>query len=138
MLSATARFRCDPAAVREARRWTANVLSMWRISHTTIEDVVLLMGELATNAVRHAHSEFVVAVSMSDQLLRGSVADDSPDMPTLRPPSITAVDGRGLQLVRSLSAAWGVEKDQGESGSGKAVWFELLASLIDTASRSGD
>ncbi|TDC75652.1 ATP-binding protein [Streptomyces hainanensis] len=43
--------------------------------------------------------------------------------PTVTPSE--AVGGRGLRLVESLAAAWGITVHGGLKPSGKTVWFEL-------------
>jgi hypothetical protein len=54
-------------------------------------------------------------------MLRVDVHDTSRDLPVLRNASADAEAGRGLQLVSSLSAAWGYYRTR----TGKAVYFTL-------------
>jgi anti-sigma regulatory factor (Ser/Thr protein kinase) len=79
------------------------------------DDVVLVVNELATNAVCHGGGRpFVRIVGGSDRVLV-EVVDDNPERPELRA-------GRwGLQLVALLSERWGVA----ERGGQKVVWCEL-------------
>ena len=96
---------------------------MWRTSPSAIEDVVLMISELASNAVQHAGTDFAVSLIQNDRQLRGCVADDNPRLPTVREQALDAADGRGLQLVQALSTSWGVDPTP---PTGKVVWFELL------------
>ncbi len=106
------------------RRWVREVLSTWRVTSTVIDDVVLLVSELATNAVQHAGTVFEVALTLPPGRVRASVADDNPSLPQPRSPRPSAVSGRGLKMVRSLSVGWGAEP---VSGDGKVVWFEVTS-----------
>jgi len=53
--------------------------------------------------------------------VRVEVHDQSSQRPRMRRHSTEASTGRGLQLLESLSASWGVTPNP----AGKAVWFEL-------------
>lgn len=87
--------------------------------------VVLLVSELVTNAVVHAHSASVLRLSDGGGTLRVELSDLSSD-----PAAIPTADqnghrtgGRGVLLVDALADRWG--SDAGEHG--KTVWFELGA-----------
>lgn len=85
--------------------------------HRCGDDVVLLVGELFGNSVRHSGSSapgqtVTVAVAAWDGVVRVEVADRSgPGVPELRPADGEAEAGRGLQLVEWLSARWGWRQD---------------------------
>ena len=83
---------------------------------------MLLVSELSTNAVRHAHSPFTVSAMLAPGLLRVEVEDRDRRLPTVRHPGPTAVTGRGMLMVDALSARWGAEP----TADGKRVWFELV------------
>jgi anti-sigma regulatory factor (Ser/Thr protein kinase) len=85
-----------------------------------VEDAVLLVSELASNAVQHAHTEFEVYARWCASRLLVAVIDTAPFRYRGRPDP-TADGGRGLELVALLSSSWGVYQD----GDVKAVWFEL-------------
>ena len=88
------------------------------------EDVRLMVSELVTNAFVHASSPCQVTVTVTGPSLRVDVSDSSRDNPTLQPPSLTEVNGRGLFIVQALATIWGVSSHDG----GKTVWFELAES----------
>jgi anti-sigma regulatory factor (Ser/Thr protein kinase) len=114
----------DPAAVPVARRFVAEAVARGGADGDAIDVSRLLVTELATNAVIHAHSPIRVAVVPSDDRIRVEVRDERSDPidPPCRPEP-SAEHGRGLWLVSSLSTAWGVSRDD----DGKTIWFEVVA-----------
>jgi anti-sigma regulatory factor (Ser/Thr protein kinase) len=72
--------------------------------------LLLLVGELATNAVVHAHSEFEVRVWARAGRVRAEVSDLRPDRALVshdhHPYTST---GRGLSLVEELTSTHGVQ-----------------------------
>jgi anti-sigma regulatory factor (Ser/Thr protein kinase) len=83
----------------------------------------LLVSELATNAVVHAHTPMRVSVWCHDNRIRVEVRDDDPRLPRRVNSGLMALGGRGMMLVDSLALAWGVNANQ----RGKTVWFELAS-----------
>jgi anti-sigma regulatory factor (Ser/Thr protein kinase) len=116
-----AHFSAEPQAATSARHFVADVLKGWGHSASMLEDAKLVVTELATNAVRHAHSPFSVEICPKGSVVRLSVRDASRTLPSLADRNALAESGRGLHIVDVLSADWGVEF----SGQGKAVWAEL-------------
>ena len=99
-----------------------------------VDLIVLLVSELATNAVLHARTDYVVRVGIDDDAERVRIEVEDANE---RPPSIVhtppeATSGRGLQLIQTLAEAWGVEGRI----AGKLVWFEM--SSHDDGSRGWD
>jgi len=91
-----------------------------------IDEAVLCVSELATNAVMHTASgdggKFEVIVQRWPSLARVSVCDQgSAGTPTARPLDLVAESGRGLRLVAMIADNWGQSGDS----AGRAVWFEL-------------
>jgi anti-sigma regulatory factor (Ser/Thr protein kinase) len=122
-----AAFEDDPASPRAARHFVASVLRRWELGHL-ISSAVLLVSELATNVVLHAHTSFEVTVLRVPEdatRLRVEVVDGSSTLPRPRRPRIDALDGRGLLIVERSSVAWGADRRPG----GKVVWFELSLGL---------
>lgn len=120
----------DRSSARDARRAVSDTLSTWGWEDLA-DDAVLLVSELVTNALLHAHSGIELVIVGQGERLRVEVHDEGVGQPTVRHFSPTSGTGRGLQLVGTLSSAWGVESN---AGGGKAVWFELDRS---SATRSG-
>jgi anti-sigma regulatory factor (Ser/Thr protein kinase) len=86
-----------------------------------VEDAVLLVSELVTNSLQHGGPPLVVAVDCDDETLQVRVRDGSSTRPTPRDAAHADERGRGLALVSTLSADWGVDPD----ADGKHVWFKL-------------
>jgi anti-sigma regulatory factor (Ser/Thr protein kinase) len=84
-----------------------------------VEDIRLVVSELATNAMEHARTPFTVTLSASDGTVRLTVRDGSASVPVRAVPQATDVRGRGLVLVELLSREWGTSTDRPGS---KSVW----------------
>jgi anti-sigma regulatory factor (Ser/Thr protein kinase) len=117
------RFPPDPAATQAARRFVAGALAEWDLDERLLDDAQLVATELATNAVLHARSPFLVVVRVDDAAVRLTVHDNSPAQPRVRPNGDRARSGggRGLHVVAALTRQWGVDA----TDDGKAVWAEL-------------
>src|SRR4051812_16371282 len=90
-----------------ARDFVAARLRKWGRSRS-IEDAVVIIGELFNNALEHAPSpHYVVAVDWNDGLVRLEMWDSSRRLPQLRPEDLGSENGRGLRVVQALSDTWG-------------------------------
>ena len=117
----SAEFSAHRDAPRAARHFVTDALVRWGHAGDLVEDAKLLVNELATNAVVHAHSPFSVVARAEHSRVRVSVRDGSPVTPTLCDEGPGAASGRGIRLVAALSADWGVDV----TADGKTVWAEL-------------
>jgi anti-sigma regulatory factor (Ser/Thr protein kinase) len=113
------RFHGQPESVARARQFVRDVLSDQ--PRETVEAAELMVSELATNSVRHARSDFELAILVSPREIRVEVSDHGPGQPFPRSPTPREQSGRGLQIVLKLSDAWGISP----SPNGKLVWFTL-------------
>ena len=87
-----------------------------------VDTAVLLVSELATNAVRHASGRFRLTLFAAHGVLRCEVGDTGCREPRVRDTAAGAEEsGRGMFLVDALARRWGCRRD----GPGKTVWFEL-------------
>jgi anti-sigma regulatory factor (Ser/Thr protein kinase) len=121
---ATRRFHASALSVGQARRFLlAKLPAAWG---DDADDLVLMLSELATNAVQHAATEFEVAVRVSPDRgrVRVEVSDVAAGYPTPLEPALDALHGRGLHIVRSLADAWGIEARRDRPG--KTVWFSVV------------
>jgi len=119
----TCRFRlaAAPAAAAQARRQVRSAIAAWGVD-VDADVAVLLTSELVTNAIRaQAGGAIALAVSCCFGQLRVDVHDTSRRWPALVDAPAGAEAGRGLMLVATLSATWGVYRTAG----GKAVYFTL-------------
>jgi len=115
------RLPAGPAAAAEARSQVRAVICAWDVP-VDPDVAVLLASELVTNAIRHEPGETIMlAISCSDGQLRVDVHDTSCSFPVLVDVPADAETGRGLMLVATLSAEWGVYR----TPAGKAVYFTL-------------
>jgi anti-sigma regulatory factor (Ser/Thr protein kinase) len=97
-----------------------------RLPTAVRDDVLLLVTELVTNAVRHAGvgPEEVIQVELRcwPQRVRVDVVDPGTELPRVRPRlSPDTAGGWGLVLVDRIAARWGV----GRGPAFTRVWFEL-------------
>jgi Histidine kinase-like ATPase domain len=116
----SASFPPTVGSIPEARHFLADVVAQ-RVSPQSLGVALLLGSELATNAVFHAGTPFVVGVRVAPPTLRVSVADGDDRPPRVADRDATSPGGFGLFLVQELAARWGVDA----AADGKEVWFEL-------------
>jgi anti-sigma regulatory factor (Ser/Thr protein kinase) len=117
----SASFPADTDAPRQARWWLASLLREHGLEHE-LHDVMVMVSELTTNAVKHAEASFELVVLLDDDCLRIEVHDSDPRVPQVQWVPAGATSGRGLLIVETLSEAWGVTALE---GGGKSVWFEV-------------
>ncbi|MFE9970061.1 SpoIIE family protein phosphatase [Streptomyces hirsutus] len=110
----------DPSEVPRARAMVREQLYEWDLEKH-VANVELMVGELVTNAVRHAHARPVALRLVRGDTLLCEVEDDDHELPTLLSAGPTDESGRGLRVVSRLAREWGTSR----TGSGKSVWFEL-------------
>jgi anti-sigma regulatory factor (Ser/Thr protein kinase) len=122
-------FGNAPEAVSAARHYVVDLLA--DVPHAIVDEVAVMVSELATNCVRHTDTEFTVNVEHDRNRIRVEVTDRGAGAPTVRVPDATEPTGRGLRIVRELSDAFGVEPASGAPG--KTVWFVVQ---IDDSARA--
>ncbi|HEX6360476.1 ATP-binding protein [Actinophytocola sp.] len=106
-----------------ARQFTRSTLASWQRGSDgeSVDDIVLVVSELVTNALLHGHGTPVVRLLDGGNQVRVEVCDDSPLLPVSH--RVTPTSGLGLRVVEQLSSAWGASR----RGRGKVVWCELPA-----------
>ncbi|MGW4164234.1 ATP-binding protein [Streptomyces sp. NPDC004788] len=135
---ATVTLPSDPASVPAARRYVAEVLASWGLGDVgdpvdnadTADAVRLIVSELATNAVQHTFGQsptFTIDVRLErDERLRIGVTDSHPRWPRRLPAAVQQDNGRGMMIIRSLTAeAGGRLSVTPTAEGGKTVWIEL-------------
>ncbi len=125
MCSATAAARltltADDTAPGQARTFLRRTHCR---AHQTraLDDALLLVSELVTNAVRHGAPPITMHVTCDHNTgMTVRVSDTNPAPPTTGTADHEQESGRGVGLVDLLSDDWGVEAAE----AGKAVWFRL-------------
>ncbi len=122
----------EPASVRAARSFVAEALRAWGLpGGVPVGDAVrLIVSELATNAVQHTLGQspaFTVDLRLErDEKLRIGVTDSHPRWPQRLPAAVQQDNGRGMVIVRCLTAEHGgrfyvTPTPEG----GKTVWIAL-------------
>ena len=106
-------------AVGAARRFVSRALLSWGCDDL-VADATVVVSELAANAVQHARSPFRVTI-VGDGVIRVAVEDVDDRIPRPGRLATDAVGGRGIRVVESVAASWGV--DVGTHG--KTVWATL-------------
>ncbi|MEU1072080.1 MULTISPECIES: SpoIIE family protein phosphatase [unclassified Streptomyces] len=110
----------DAREVARSRRLVVGRLRDWGLEDL-VETVELLVSEVVTNAVRHAHSHQVRLRMVRAETLRCEVVDDDHTLPMLLHAGALDESGRGLRVVSRLAREWGTSR----TGGGKTVWFEV-------------
>jgi len=123
-------FGNAPPAVSDARRFV--VAELADLPRSVVDEIAVMVSELATNCVRHTDAEFRVRVEHDSRRVRIEVTDRGSGMPTVRVPPATEPTGRGLRIVRELSDSFGVRPLPDPPG--KTVWF--VVNLDHTSSHS--
>lgn len=116
------RVQAVPAAVGLLRDLTEFHLSMWGLA-ALAPDLVLIVSELATNAVNAAPDRLIdMRVSVNGQEVRIELEDPVRDPPRLRDAEPDELGGRGLGIVDLLADEWGAQQEP----DGKVVWVRYL------------
>ncbi|MEV7007834.1 ATP-binding protein [Streptosporangium sp. NPDC051022] len=117
------------AGVRESvSRARAEVRGWLGEAHPAIDDVVLAVSELVTNAIVHSDvkpgDSIRLTVTEGEEFVGVEVADPGSVFsgPHVRKEE-NAEDGRGLLIVREISLAWGVRERC--CGPGRTVWCAI-------------
>ncbi|HUP85667.1 MAG TPA: ATP-binding protein [Acidimicrobiales bacterium] len=114
------RFPGELQSARAARRFAAEVLASWECD--AVEDAVLLLvSELVTNAVIHAHSDVEIVLRLHPRRVRVEVIDAAAEYVHRRDATSDEQSGRGMALTEALASAWGIDT----LVAGKSVWFEV-------------
>ena len=112
----------DPSAAGLARVFVRKCCREWAVQDP--EGVALLVvSELVTNALQHATGPLTLFVARRLDKIVISVRDGSDLTTAPRHAAELETSGRGLELVASLSSAWGEQQTE----DGKRVWAEVAA-----------
>lgn len=116
---------CDlpaaPEAAGMARRLVREVLTQAGASHL-MDDAMLVMSELATNAVRYGAEPIRAHAGIEGGRLILAVQDSrASDLPYPKVLTATEPNGRGMHLVAAMASRWGWDRN----ANSKVVWAEI-------------
>lgn len=114
----------DTAAVSQARRFVRSCCHTAGVTGDACDTAVLLTSETVTNAFVHGRSEARLAVTIVAGAVLIEIGDDNSRHPQQVEDDADALDGRGLVIMTTLAARWGVRDER----VGKTVWFEVRVS----------
>ncbi|HEX5597473.1 MAG TPA: ATP-binding protein [Micromonosporaceae bacterium] len=132
-----------PAGVGKARRRMRLQLRDGGVADTVIDDAVLILSELLSNACKHGRPldgalagdgdvRAAWRVDGSGRLTVEVTDGGGPTRPAPATPSVTAHGGRGLNIITALCDDWGVRDDaRGEV----TVWVVVDDAVHDPAGR---
>jgi len=115
------------ASVRLLRDYAETALIKWGLE-ARIDDVTLVVSELATNAVRARPAAqtgqitFRISLPPDSELILVEMTDPYPGRPRLCTATEDDVHGRGLLIVSLLAEQTGYRD---EPGGGKTIWSTL-------------
>lgn len=112
----------DLAVLGELRRSVAAHLLRSGWPAGAVENAVLVISELLTNAIVYGRPPIRLSLAQRAEVLCLEVDDAGNGQPTLESGRADGAGGLGLQIVDALAARWGVEI----RAPGKAVWVELV------------
>ncbi|MCL7492113.1 MULTISPECIES: ATP-binding protein [Streptomyces] len=127
------------ASVPQARHAVRDLLDEQRVpvAAEIMDGLLLIVSELVTNAVRHAallSPQIAVQVTIGANWLRVAVEDNHPYRPKALEAEQGDVGGRGLWLVKTLTAEAGGKCDvENTRSGGKAIWAELPLTPLATS-----
>jgi anti-sigma regulatory factor (Ser/Thr protein kinase) len=114
-----ARLPSDRDAAVMARRLVRTRLD-GVVETPTLDDVVLVVSELVTNAVRHGRGDIELQIDFDGARVRGNVRDEGKGFAeNARTQAAGQVGGNGLHIVEQVASGWGVHQ------ASARVWFEL-------------
>ncbi|GAA1258381.1 hypothetical protein GCM10009677_06360 [Sphaerisporangium rubeum] len=117
-----------PTSVAIARRRLSADLADHGVFDAAVEDAVLVVSELLSNALRHAHplpsGQIMATWDWADDHVEVTVSDGgAATEPRAGRPALSSLGGRGLGIVEFLATRWGVRHD----GEVTTVWAVLPA-----------
>lgn len=128
-----------PAGVGNARHRMRDQLRTGGVSESVIDDAVLILSELLSNACKHGRPlgdalagdgdvRAAWRVDQGGRLVVEVTDGGGPTRPAPATPSVTAHGGRGLNIITALADDWGVRDDaRGEV----TVWVVVHADVYD-------
>ncbi|MFE4666024.1 ATP-binding protein [Streptomyces sp. NPDC056716] len=111
-------FLPDMSAVAEMRAAAKAFLRRSGLMGPVLDDVVLALSELVTNAIEHGDGPVDLLVRAAEGRLLISVVDSDPAPAVLKATGLDDVSGRGMALVNALADDW--------DSTGEETWCSFL------------
>jgi anti-sigma regulatory factor (Ser/Thr protein kinase) len=116
----------ERTGVRLARHALADQMDAAGICGVERDDAILVLSELVSNSVKHAAAlpsgEIAVRWALGAEEVHLEITDGgAPTMPRAGVAALSALGGRGLEIVRTLCRRWGVI----EGEQGVTVWADV-------------
>ena len=100
-------YRPTLHAPAQARQFVVDRLSMDLDGSTTLDDAMLTVTELVTNAINAGSSHIEVGVELNDDFVSMAVTDDMRASLGCERSRPFLTHGRGLRIVAALATRWG-------------------------------
>lgn len=110
-----------PRSPARARALASARLRSWNADGRPRDDMLLVVSELVTNAVRFGAGPVVLRLVRAGRRLLCEVTDSGNGRPRMHRGDDLDDSGRGLLVVHKLTTGWGVRW----TSTGKTVWAEL-------------
>ncbi|MDP4503799.1 MULTISPECIES: ATP-binding protein [unclassified Nonomuraea] len=122
-------LREDARTVGHARAIIRTELLSLALSPDVIDDAVLMVSELVTNAFMYGDAPYELMLHVDAKEIMCVVVDSSPILPAPAPDDLSAEHGRGLRIIARLSDGfYGCHPQRYATHPdlvGKATWFAL-------------
>ncbi|UBU13328.1 ATP-binding protein [Nonomuraea gerenzanensis] len=122
-------LRADARTVGQVRALIRTELSELSLSSDLVDDAVLMVSELITNAFLYGDDPYELVLHVDERDIMLVVVDGSPILPAPAPHDLGAEHGRGLRIVARLSEGfYGCHPQRYVTQPdlvGKATWFAL-------------
>ena len=125
------------SSVGVARHAFADELLASGVGRPVLEDAVLVLSELLSNAIKHAAplpgGSITIRWEIRPECLHLEITDGGAlTRPHAAAAAASAVGGRGLDIVRTVCSQWGVT----EGEKSVTVWADLRRDAVTTVPRS--
>ena len=121
-------LEATPISAAGARAFVSRHLVDHRLTFL-VDPVRLVVSELATNALLHGQTPFVVTLSREDDTVRVTVSDDAAWITAHASDQVLSAGGRGLGIVNVISSDWGIIAGV----TSKTVWATFAASTAGSS-----
>lgn len=115
----------DKAAARQARTAVRETFSRWGLD-VLVDDAVLAVSELVTNAFKHGRPPVALRLCQRDGRVQIDVSDTRPMTVSVEWPAVVSQDsdqsGRGRGIVQAVSDHCGTDQAGAQGKSSYASW----------------